>query len=209
MKSSSYPIDYSKLSVHINDKAIFFIEKWLHPYWFYLIIKNPRDTKLGDYRYPMKGTPHKITINAGMPPSLCFLTLTHEIAHLIAFDQYSRSILPHGKEWKSVFSSLLFESIEVYEADLKILIMKYAKNPKASYYADKDLSEYFNRLQNPNQLLLKDLKHNYPFKIKNRTFFKLEKAKSRYICIEEKTNKKYLIDGNAPIEEVNYYEEKE
>lgn len=195
-------IDYSKLIPHISLEAVSFIEKWLSPYYFYLIIKNPRETKLGDYRFPKKGDPHKITINAGMPKSLCFLTLTHEIAHLISFDLFGIRIQPHGKEWKKVFSELIRESITVYEAESQYYLLKYAKKPKASFYADKELSEYFIRLQNPKALLLKDLEFNKWFKINNKVFLKLEKIKTRYICMEKLTKKRYFITGNALIEEI-------
>ncbi|MDR1876036.1 MAG: SprT-like domain-containing protein [Flavobacteriaceae bacterium] len=200
--------DYSKLSPHISEKAINYIEKWLHPYWFHLVIKNPRGTKLGDYRLPARGFPHKITVNAGMHQSLCFLTLTHEIAHLIAFDLYSTKISPHGKEWKEVFSKMILESLEVYEEELKVILLDYARNPKASFYADKNLSEHFIRRQNPDIPLLKDLEYKRLFKINNKLFCKLDKIKTRYICIEEKTGKKYLIAGNAPVTEIRFYNDK-
>ncbi|MDR2121966.1 MAG: transcription elongation protein SprT [Flavobacteriaceae bacterium] len=201
--------DYSKLDPYISEKAIGYVEKWLQPYWFHLIIKNPRGTKLGDYRLPVKGAPHKITINAGMPQSLCFLTLTHEIAHLIAFDIYSPQISPHGREWKKVFSEMILTSLDVYEEELKILLKNYARNPKAGFYADKDLSEYFVRRQNPDILLLKDWEYKKLFKVNNKIFYKLERVKTRYICIEQKTGKKYLIRENTPITEVNYCNDKE
>lgn len=196
-------IDYSKLIPHIPIQAISFIQKWLSPYWFHLVIKKPRITKLGDYRIPIKGMPHIITVNSGMPKSLCFLTLTHEIAHLRAFDIYSKNIMPHGKEWKKIFSEMISESIEVYEEELKELLFEYKRNPKASFYADKKLSEYFIRMQNPNALLLKDLCLNALFEINNKFFYKSKKSKTRYICIEKKTGKRYLIAENAPVTEIN------
>lgn len=195
-------MDYSKLLPHIPEKGVFFIDKWLSPYWFHLIIKNPRETKLGDYRFPLRGQPHKITINAGMPKSLCFLTLTHEIAHLIAYDLHSKNILPHGQEWKRVFSDMILESIEVYEEDLRKYIFKYAQNPKGNFYADRNISEYFLRKKDNNVLLIKDLEYNQPFVFKEKIYYRLEKRKTRYLCIESETHKKYLITENAPVQSV-------
>lgn len=201
-------IDYSKLLPHISLKAITFIERWLSPYYFHLIIKNPRETKLGDYRFPKKGNLHRITINAGMPQSLCFLALTHEIAHLISFDLFGTKIRPHGKEWKKVFSDLIIESISAYDEASRNYLLKYAKKPKASFYADKELSEYFTRLQNPKALLLKDIDDNTWFKLNNKVFLKLEKVNSRYICMERMTKKRYFIIGNALIDEIIEYDKK-
>lgn len=196
-------VDYSKLISHIPKDAIIYIEKWLNPYWFHMVIKKPRSSKLGDYKVPIEGKPHIITVNSGMSKSLCFLTLTHEIAHLKAFDIYSKRILPHGKEWKKIFSEMIFESIDVYEEELKLLLADYMLNPKASFYADRKLSEYFIKKQNPNALLLKDLKLNTLFKINNKCFYKSKKSKTRYICIEKNTGRKYLIAENAPVTEID------
>jgi predicted SprT family Zn-dependent metalloprotease len=55
--------------------------------------------------------------------------LTHELAHLIAFEKYGRRISPHGNEWKKL-SENAFESLEVYEEDLKPIIIKFSKSPK-------------------------------------------------------------------------------
>lgn len=200
---TSKKVDYSKLNPHIPKEAIAYIEEWLEPYWFHLVIKKPRSTKLGDYRVPQEGNPHIITVNSGMLKSLCFLTLTHEIAHLRTFDLYSRRIQPHGKEWKKTFSEMISESIDVYEEELKVILKVFMQNPKASFYADKKLSEYFIRKQDPNALLLKDLHVNALFKINNKFFYKLKKSKTRYICIEKNTGKRYLIAENAPVTEIN------
>lgn len=200
---TSKKVDYSKLISHISKDAIVYIEKWLNPYWFHLVIKKPRSSKLGDYTVPVAGKPHIITVNSGLSKSLCFLTLTHEIAHLRAFDVYSRKIQPHGKEWKKIFSEMIFESIDVYEGELKVLLADYMLNPKASFYADRKLSEYFIRKQNPNALLLKDLNSNALFKINNKCFYKLKKSKTRYICIEKNTGKRYLIAENAPVTDID------
>ncbi|MDR3272539.1 MAG: SprT-like domain-containing protein [Flavobacteriaceae bacterium] len=195
-------MDYSKLLPYVPEKGILFIEKWLSPYWFYLTIKNPRETKLGDYRLPLRGQPHKITVNAGMSKSLCFLTLTHEIAHLAAYDLHSREILPHGQEWKKIFSDMILKSLDVYEEDLRKLLLKYARNPKANFYADRSLSEYFLRKENDNVIFVKDLEYKQPFLFKGKIYYRLEKQKTRYLCLENKTNKRYLITGSAPVQAV-------
>lgn len=196
--------DFSCLSKYISVDAIFYIKKWLSPYWFQLYIKNPRNSKLGDYKFPKSNEPHKISINAGLHPSLFFFTLTHEIAHLIAFNTYSVKIAPHGKEWKKVFSEMILESINVYEDDLQPLLIRFSKSPKASYYASPYISEYFNKKLSPNMFLLKELDNGDEFIIKNKVFLKLQKIKTRYICVEKKSNKKYLISGSAPIEKIGY-----
>jgi predicted SprT family Zn-dependent metalloprotease len=60
------------------------------------------------------------------------------LAHLIAFEKFGRRISPHGNEWKMTFKMLL-ESLEVYEDDLKPIIIKFSKSPKANFMASPDL----------------------------------------------------------------------
>jgi predicted SprT family Zn-dependent metalloprotease len=50
----------------------------------------------------MPDNSHQITINGTLEPQLFFFVLTHELAHLIAFEKYGRRISPHGQEWKKL-----------------------------------------------------------------------------------------------------------
>lgn len=193
-------MDLTVLKKYIPDSGIPFIEKWLSPYSFNLTIKNARKTKLGDYRKPVKGKPHEITVNGGMPQSLCFHVLTHEIAHLIAIDKNIFRINPHGEEWKKVFGTMILESIEVYEEDLRPIMIRFAINPKASFHADKHIYEYYYKLQNDGKTLLKEVNDLEFFKLNNLTFKKIKKLKTRYICKEIKTGKQFLISQFAPVD---------
>ncbi|MEF9480208.1 hypothetical protein OWR28_23140 [Chryseobacterium sp. 1B4] len=69
--------------------------------------------------------------------------LTHELAHLIAFEKYGRRISPHGNEWKETFRNMLLESLEIYDEELRPIIIKFSKSPKANFMASPDLVRYF------------------------------------------------------------------
>jgi len=186
------------LEKYIPENALEFIELWLKPFDFKIHIKNARKNKLGDYRIPRKGEKHQITVNNNLSEELCFLVLTHEIAHMIAFHE-KRTILPHGIEWKNAFSKLILESFEVYSQEFKTVLLEFSKNPKANFYADKRLAHFFLSLEKEYKNL-DDINEGEKFILNKRTFIKLKKKNSKYICREIKSGKEYLVNSLAPIE---------
>ena len=68
-----------------------------------LIVSESRKTKLGDYRAPFKEKGHMITVNGDLDKNHFYLTLLHEVSHMLVFDTYGSSVMPHGKQWKEVF----------------------------------------------------------------------------------------------------------
>ena len=107
----------------------------------YLKIVNERVTRHGDYRKTADGQ-HQITVNASLNIYRFFITLIHEIAHLVAFKNFGRNIKPHGKEWKFTFQQLMlpFISPEVFPSKLLPVLALHFKNPKASSDTDAILS---------------------------------------------------------------------
>ena len=188
------------LQPFVPENSLPFIEKWLQPYPFIFKIKKERNTKLGDYRKPLQGKPHIITINHNMSQALCMLTLTHEIAHLIAFQKNSsKKILPHGAEWKHTFSLMILETITLYNNELQKLLLKFSQNPKASFLADRKLAHYFMLLENPNVQTLQSLSDNDLFWLGNKQYQRIKKQKIRYLCKELSSGKMYLISPLAII----------
>src|SRR5579863_8574196 len=90
----------SILSKYIPESAVATIADWVYVYDFKLKIKRSRSTKYGDYRPPVKGQNHQITINHDLYKYAFLNTLVHEIAHLSAWKKYGDTIQSHGKEWK-------------------------------------------------------------------------------------------------------------
>jgi hypothetical protein len=101
--------------------------------------------------------------------------LTHELAHMIAFEKYGRRISPHGNEWKETFRNMLLESLEIYDEDLKPIIVKFSKSPKANFMASPDLVRYFHTEKQDDSLLF------YRTASKRRIFLY--------------RNEKYLLEG--------------
>src|SRR5258706_7581172 len=80
---------------------------YIQHYKVHLTITRQRQSVLGDYRNAVHGKNHRITINGNLNKYAFLITLLHELAHLLAFEQYGNRIYAHGKEWKSIYSRLL------------------------------------------------------------------------------------------------------
>lgn len=189
-----------ELNKYIVSGGLVYINKWCKGYSVQLKIKNERNTKLGDYKR-LKNK-HQITLNYGLHKELSFLTLTHEIAHMHTVEKYGRHIKPHGIEWKNTFSGLIIDSLQLYSKNLQPILIDFAKNPRAGYYAYSPLINYFQTHNQKKSTQLQDLPTDTVFRIKNKVFKKGKKRKIRYLCTEIATGKKYTIHPLAPIDEI-------
>ncbi|MDR7845755.1 transcription elongation protein SprT [Riemerella anatipestifer] len=177
--------------------AFSYVEKWCNGYSVFIKITKDRVSKLGDYK-KLKNKGHQITINGGLEKPLFFFVLTHEIAHLIAFEKYKK-IAPHGKEWKQTFRELILESLEIYDVDFQKILLKFSKNPKASFNASRDLEMYFKKENRDGALFMENLDEGQIFTFRNAKFRMIEKKKKRYLCTHLDTGRQYLFSPFAEI----------
>lgn len=177
-----------------------FLKKWFADYFIHIKITKNRNSKLGDYRR-LPDNSHQITINSTLDKQLFFFVLTHELAHLIAFENFSFRISAHGKEWKNTFREMLLESIDVYTSDLKPIILSFSKSPKANFMASPELVRYFHiEDHEDNFIFVEDLLINDNFHYKGDYYKILEKKKKLYLCINLENSKKYLFRPLAKVE---------
>ena len=117
--------------------------KWLEGLNYQIAISRPRKSKLGDFRPPRLGQIARITMNADLGAFQFLTTLTHEIAHLIAWEKYGRRAAPHGKEWKAIFREMLIELAQhqAWPENYSHALLKHAKSPKAAVGADPHLQQ--------------------------------------------------------------------
>ncbi|WP_375325354.1 SprT-like domain-containing protein [Flagellimonas sp. GZD32] len=170
----------------------------------HLKIVNHRVTRHGDYRRLPNGL-HMITVNASLNKYRFLITLIHEIAHLVAFEQYGRRIKPHGVEWKQTFQHLMVPFIrpEVFPNQLLPIIANHFKNPKASSSTDARLSIALKAFdaKERNQSYVFELPYGSVFRLYNGKLFKRGNKKvKRYECIELATGRLYLFQPNAEVE---------
>ncbi len=190
------------LEQYLPANTLPFLKKWFSNFRIHIKITKDRNSKLGDYR-KMPDKSHQITINSSLDRQLFFFVLTHELAHLIAFEKFNNRIAAHGKEWKETFREMLLESIEIYTKDLQPIILNFSRNPKANYMASPELVRYFH-IENPedNAVFVEDLSLNDCFLYKNEEYKILEKRKKLYLCENHVNSKKYLFRPLAKVEKL-------
>ena len=177
-----------------------FLSKWFADHKIHIRITKERNSKLGDYR-KMPDKSHEISINSTLERQLFFFVLTHELAHLIAFEKFGGRIAAHGQEWKSTFREMLLESINIYTIDLQPIIFRFAKNPKANFMASPELVRFFH-IDNPDEpsIFLEQLSTNDEFYYKDDLYRMIEKKKKLYLCVNLINSKKYLFRPLAKVE---------
>ena len=188
-----------KLTSFLPENTLDFVQEWLKPYWVYLKIRKPRQTKLGDYRYLAQEKAHQITVNVDLEKPLFFLTLTHEIAHMHAFGTYGFRIAPHGKEWKVIFGRLILQTIDYYPIEMQADLLQYAKNPKAIFNRGTQLSRQLMPKKTDDTLYLEDLPIGSVFSLKEKIFKSIELRRTRYLCEEIRTRRRYLVNKMAEV----------
>jgi len=189
---------------YVPKNAISLVEKLLDEYHFYLIIKNNRKTKHGDFRLLKNGN-YQITINNDLNKFRFLITLIHEIAHLKTHQENKhqiRQIKPHGIEWKLNFQQLMipFLNLDIFPDKILRLLANYLRNPKASTDSDANLSLALKEIDAPNdKTYIFKIPLHQKFQYNNRIFVKGNKRRTRYECTELKTKKIYLFHQNAEV----------
>ncbi len=191
------------LSKYIPEAAVLPAFELIKQNDVYLKIVNERVTRHGDYRKTKDGQ-HQITVNASLNKYRFFITLIHEIAHLVAFKKFGRNIKPHGTRWKFIFQQLMLPFInpQVFPSQLLPLLALHFKNPKASSDTDAILSLALKRFDpENNKNYIFEIPAGGTFRLYNGKLFKRgAKRVKRYECLEISTGKIYLFQPNAEVE---------
>ncbi|KFE99373.1 transcription elongation protein SprT [Chryseobacterium formosense] len=187
------------LEKYLPQNTLSYLRKWFSDYYIHIKVTKNRNSKLGDYR-KLRDNSHEITINSTLAPQLFFFVLTHELAHLIAFEKYGRRISPHGNEWKLTFREMLLESLNVYEEDLKPIIIKFSHSPKANFMASPDLVKYFHIENHDDNLqYIEELSKGDQFVYRNQTYLLEGLIKKNYLCMNLATGRKYSFKPLARV----------
>ena len=191
---------YDLLKKHIPEAAHASLFNLLDKHPIHIKITRERLTKQGDFRVLRNGEA-QISVNHNLNKYSFLLTLVHEIAHWLTHKKYKR-MKPHGAEWKNEFKYLMlpFLNNDVFPNDTLPYLAQYLKNPKAATGSDVQLSIALKKYDAPTDTIsLFELSLGNQFKLRNKTFILGEKRRTRYECMDQKTNKKYLIHQNADV----------
>lgn len=187
------------LEKYLPQNALLYLRKWFSDYSIHIKVTRNRNSKLGDYR-KLRDNSHEISINSTLAPQLFFFVLTHELAHLIAFEKFGRKISPHGNEWKYTFREMLLESADVYDEDLKPIITKFSRSPKANFMASPDLVKYFHiDNQNDDEVFIEKLSKGENFIYREQKYLLEGLIKKNYLCMNLATGRKYSFKPLARV----------
>ena len=168
-------------------------------------VVKKRRTKHGDFRKLPSGK-IRITVNENENPFRFLITLLHEIAHHIAFQEYGFRIAPHGREWKNAFNSIAqpFLLSSIFPSPLLEVFQHHLKNPKASSNTDIQLSLALKSFDpSTHKKAIFELPIEAKFKLDNgRVFQKGRKQRKRYLCTELSSGKSYLFQPTAEVHQM-------
>lgn len=169
---------------------------------FHFQVSKTRNTCLGNYKH-FKGE-HTITVNHDLNFYNFLITYVHEVAHMHVQLQKYRKPLPHGKEWKFHFQTLMLPLLreEIFPLEVLKPLAMHMKNPKASSTRDQNLLMAL-RLFDVNaelKLTIGEIADEAIFQFRNRVFQKKETRRTRAMCMCVETKQKYTISLAAQIE---------
>lgn len=185
-----------------GEAAIYCLGLWKE-LGFEFQIKRNRQTKLGDYRYDPSTKKHTITINNDLNPYAFLITYLHEVAHHVTFSKYGRKVKPHGREWKSAFIKLAEPILkeEVLPEPVFSALSVYLKNPKAASCSDPHLYHILRQYdpEDADMTPLSEVAIGESFHFQGKLYHKLEKKRTRSVCQERATGRRYLISEVARV----------
>lgn len=166
-------------------------------------IVKPRNTKLGDFRAGFNGEKHQITVNGDLNKYSFLITSLHEFAHLITYNEFGRRAKAHGEEWKSNFRKLLIPAIDskLLPQDIVNALVNSLVNMKASSCSDINLSRVLKNYDSKDKdtLVLETLPKESVFFLQGKEFVKGELRRKRYLCMDVKSKKAYLVHALSEV----------
>ena len=207
LRALQYQKNSDILKKYLPEACVPVIAVWIVEYDFKLKIKKERSTKLGDYTSPYNGTNHTITINHNLNKFSFLITLVHEVAHLVTFNEFKNRVNPHGKEWKLNFQKLMqpFLTTDIFPLEVFAALRMYLQNPAATSCTDVQLLRVLKlHDENSSVIFIERLAYGTIFLYNgNKVFKKGEKIRKRFKCIELKTEAVYLFN---PLTEVELFD---
>jgi SprT protein len=197
-------VPFNLLQKYIPASTYDAVMQYLQQFHVHLTITRERKSVLGDYRHRTHHANHRISVNSTLNKYAFLITLLHELAHLLTFEQHGNRVMAHGKEWKNIFGQLLKQFIQnkVFPADIEKELVLSLKNPAASSCAEEDLLRVLRKYDEKasHHRLVEEIPLKGLFRCSDgRVFQKEEKLRKRFKCIEVKTGRVYLF---SPVYEV-------
>ncbi len=175
------------------------VVSYLHQYKVHLTVSKQRKSVLGDYRHAGWGGNHRISINGNLNKFEFLITLLHELAHLLTYEQYRNTVDAHGKEWKYSYSQLLivFVQLKIFPSDVEKALQKSIKNPAATANGETSLLlvlRSYDAIKKVGHSTVENLKEGDLFQTEKGKIFRRGKVRRKRIeCLELKTGLLYIF----------------
>ncbi len=167
------------------------------------VVSRPRQSKLGDFRAGSEREPCRISVNGDLNPYAFLVTSIHEFAHWRCFVDHGRRVLPHGPEWKRIYSDMLNDCITrgFFPEDLKGALRHHLSSPTASSCSCPVLHKALRHHDEGDTTLLDELAIGSTFLFRRVAYVVEKKQRTRYLCRRLRDDQKFLISGRAVIDE--------
>jgi hypothetical protein len=189
------------LKAYLPEGAFEPVISLINQYKVHLTVTKARKTVLGDYRHAGIGANHKISVNGNLNQYEFLITLLHELAHLLCFEQYRNRVEAHGKEWKNIYSDLLASFIRfgVFPADIQKSLQKTLLNPAATANGETALLLVLRKYDSDKKeghMFVAHLAEGTLFEsLKGRVFRRGKKRRIRIECVEIATGQVYSFSA--------------
>ena len=176
---------------------------WMEELDFQLKITRQRKTKLGDFRFDVKTGQHLVSVNRTENKWSFLITFAHEAAHSLVYRKYGSGTKHHGIEWKASFRIYLLQILSsgLVPEKLAKALAAYAKNPRASTFSFQPLVIGLSDF-NSNADTRRYLYQSQPgsqFKFNGKVYTLLNKRRTRALCEQSISGRRYLISLTAEV----------
>ena len=197
------------LNAYLPDGAFVPVVALINQYKVHLTVTKARKSVLGDYRHAFQGANHKISVNGNLNKYEFLITLLHELAHLLCYEQYRNRVDAHGKEWKNIYGHLLAQFIQqgLFPNDIKKALSKTLLNPAATANGETKLLlvlRKYNEIKKVGVALVANIAEGILFESLNGKIFKRgKKRRIRIECVEVATGQVYSFSALTEVKLVS------
>lgn len=197
------------LNAYLPDGAFAPVVALINLYKVHLTVTKARKSVLGDYRHAFQGANHKISVNGNLNKYEFLITLLHELAHLLCYEQYRNRVDAHGKEWKIIYGHLLAQFIQqgLFPDDIKKALSKTLLNPAATANGETKLLlvlRKYNEVKKVGVALVANIAEGTLFEsLHGKIFRRGKKRRIRIECVEVATGQVYSFSALTEVKLVN------
>ena len=188
------------LPEHIAEPLV----KHLNAHKVHLHLANARKTVHGTFRSAYGNRPHRITVSATLNKYAFFVTLTHEIAHLLTFTAFGPKVDGHGAEWKRTFSQLMIPFLPDpwLPKDIALALKQHLHSVKYSSCADPILERALHAHDSlpDGHARLDSLAEGTVFVVKGKHYRKGPALRTRFRCPSVKGDSWLAAPGGYVVE---------